>query len=66
MGFEHEILYVFCPQIGLLDFEGSEVVVDIYAKFNLIVTGTGDHVVVVSFHERNRPIEYPFRQERED
>jgi hypothetical protein len=34
--FEHEILYVFCPQVTLFNFDGIEETVDIYTKFNLI------------------------------
>lgn len=30
LGFEHEILYVFCPQAMLFNFEGDEELVDIY------------------------------------
>ena len=36
VGFEHEVLYVFCPQVTLFNFDGIEELVDIYTKFNLI------------------------------
>lgn len=32
IGYEHEILYVFCPQIILLNFNGDEELVEIYIK----------------------------------
>ena len=56
IGFEHEILYVFCPQIELFYEEGLEVV-DIYSKFNII---NNARVVIISFHQRKYPIEYLF------
>ena len=41
-GYEHEILYVFCPQVRLFQFEDTEASsVDIYIKFNLIETEKG-------------------------
>lgn len=55
-GFEHEILYVFCPQVELAYGETVEVI-DIYSKFNII---DGKRVVVISFHRRNYPINYLF------
>jgi len=58
-GFEHEILYVFCPQIELPYGEKIEAV-DVYSKFNII---NGERVVVVSFHQRNYPINYLFKSE---
>jgi hypothetical protein len=61
LGYEHEILYVFCPQVMLFDFEGDERLVDIYTKFNLVVMNHGKRVVVISFHKRNKPIDYLFR-----
>lgn len=57
-GFEHEILYVFCPQIEL-PYGDSVDVVDIYSKFNMI---DGKQVVVISFHKCNYPIDYMFKQ----
>lgn len=60
-GFEYEFLYVFCPQVMLSNFEGHAKPVDVYTKFNLIDYDSGKHVVVISFHRRNKPIEYPFR-----
>ncbi|MEA1959694.1 MAG: hypothetical protein U9N81_00075 [Bacillota bacterium] len=61
VGFEHEVLYVFCPQVMLADFEGSEEMVDVYTKFNIIDISEGKRVVVISFHKRNKPIDYLFR-----
>jgi len=60
-GFEHEVLYVFCPQLMLFNFEGNEETVDIYTKFNIIDINGGKRAVVISFHKRSKPIDYPFR-----
>ena len=61
LGFEFEVLYVFCPQIMLFNFEGIEEWVDIYTKFNIIDLTEGKRIVVISFHKRNKPINYLFR-----
>ena len=61
IGFEWETLYVFCPQRTLFDVFGEEELVDIYTKFNVIETGKDKRVVTISFHKRNKPIEYAFR-----
>lgn len=60
-GFEYEVLYVFCPQVMLFNFEGNAKPVDVYTKFNIIDYKSGKRVVVISFHKRNKPIEYLFR-----
>ena len=60
-GYEHEILYVFCPQRTLFNAFGEEEAVDIYTKFNIIEYGDNNRVIAVSFHKRNKPIEYLFR-----
>lgn len=62
VGFEHEILFVFCPQIELAYGSKAEVV-DIYSKFNII---EDKRVVMISFHQRNYPIEYLFRSKDTD
>jgi hypothetical protein len=51
-----EVLYVFCPQVGLVAY-GVSMTIGVYTK--LSIEG-GDWVVVVSFHERNKPITYLF------
>jgi len=61
LGFEHEILYVFVPQVQLYNADGEEETVDVYTKFNIIDLPSGDRVVVISFHKRNKPVSYPFR-----
>ncbi|NLY19228.1 MAG: hypothetical protein GX045_09855, partial [Clostridiaceae bacterium] len=33
-----------------------------YTKFNLIDSESGKRVVVISFHKRNKPIDYLFRK----
>ena len=61
IGFEYETLYVFCKQVTLFNLDDEEKLVDIYTKFNVIDLDTGSRVVVISFHERNKPIDYLFR-----
>ncbi|HBR29085.1 MAG TPA: hypothetical protein DD734_04885 [Firmicutes bacterium] len=60
-GFTHEVLYVFCPQVMLFNFDGIKESVDIYTKFNIIDSDRGKRVVVISFHNRNKAIDYRFR-----
>lgn len=60
-GYEHEILYVFVPQIELYNAAGEAESVDIYTKFNIINRSSGNYTVVISFHKRNKPIDYLFR-----
>lgn len=60
-GFEHEILYVFCLQTKLFNIDDIEENVDIYIKFNLVENMDNKRVIVISFHKRNRPIDYPFK-----
>lgn len=60
-GYQHEVLYVFCPQIRLFNFDGDEEQVDIYTKFNIIAYSSGKHTIVISFHQRNKPLDYRFR-----
>ncbi|MHB8124996.1 MAG: hypothetical protein ACYDEJ_05010 [Desulfitobacteriaceae bacterium] len=61
LGFEHEVLYVFCPQVLLFNIDDQEELVDIYTKFNFIDLNGGKRVVVISFHKRNKSIDYLFR-----
>ncbi|MGH4121253.1 hypothetical protein [Clostridium sp.] len=61
IGYEYEILYVFCPQRTLFDVFGEEELVDIYIKFNIIEYVKNKRVVTISFHKRNKPIDYIFR-----
>lgn len=58
---EYEVLYVFVPQVQLFNAEGEEETVDIYTKFNVIDLPSGSRAVVISFHKRNKPIDYLFR-----
>lgn len=60
-GFEHENLYVFCPQRTLFNVFGEKEFVDIYTKINIIEYGDNKRIIVVSFHKRNKPINYLFR-----
>lgn len=61
LGYEYEILYVFCSEVMLFNFEGNEEMVDVYTKFNIIDISEGKRVVVISFHKRNKPIDYCFK-----
>ena len=61
LGYEYEVLYVFVPQVQLFNADGAEEMVDVYTKFNVIDMPNGDRTVVISFHKRNKPIDYPFR-----
>ena len=58
VGFEYEILYVFCPQVEL-PYGAKIEIIDIYAKFNII---NNERVIVISFHQRNYPVDYVFKQ----
>lgn len=61
IGYEYEVLYVFVPQIKLFNADGEEEMVDVYTKFNIIDMPSGSKTVVISFHKRNKPIDYLFR-----
>ena len=61
IGFEYETLYVFCPQRTLFDAFGEEALVEIYIKFNIIEYENNKQVVTISFHKRNKPVDYLFR-----
>ena len=61
LGYEYEVLYVFVPQVNLFNSDGIEEVIDVYIKFNLINIPNGTRMAVISFHKRNKPIDYLFR-----
>jgi len=61
IGYEYEILYVFFPQVDLINADGEEETVDVYTKFNVIDLPSGSRTVVISFHKRNKSIDYLFR-----
>ena len=56
-GYEHEVLYVFVPQVSLFNIEDIEEVVDIYTKFNIIDYGDTSRTIVISFHKCNKMID---------
>ena len=60
-GYEYEVLYVFFPQVQLFNADGKEEIVDVYTKFNIINMQNGSRTIVISFHKRNKPIDYLFR-----
>lgn len=57
--YSHEVLYVFCPLVIVYDISDEEIEIDLYIKFNLIERN--DKLIVISFHERNKPIDYAFK-----
>ena len=61
IGYEYEVLYVFVPQVPLINTDGEEETVDVYTKFNMIDLPSGSRTVVISFHKRNKSIDYLFR-----
>ena len=61
IGYEYAVLYVFVPQVRLFNADGEEETVDVYTKFNIIDLSSGSRTVVISFHQRNKPIDYLFR-----
>jgi len=60
-GYEYEVLYVFVPQVNLFNAEGVKEKVDIYIKINIIDMSNGSRTIVISFHKRNKAINYLFR-----
>lgn len=60
-GYEDETLYVFVPQVELFEADVVAIKVDIYIKTNIMNTSKGNRMVVISFHKRNKPIQYAFR-----
>lgn len=50
-------------QIRTEDFcaDGKEEVIDVYIKFNILNLPSGSRTVIISFHKRNKPVNYPFR-----
>lgn len=60
-GYEHELLYLFCPRLKLFNILGEEAEVQIYIKFNLIKYQDDKKTIVISFHEPERKINYYFK-----
>ncbi len=60
-GYEHEVLYVFVPQVRLYNIDGLGKMVDVYTKFNLLESSRGKKTIVISIHRRNKLIGYLFR-----
>lgn len=60
-GYEHEVLYVFGPEVKLHNVEDVEDVVTIYIKFNIIERVSGDYTITISFHKAKEPLTYVFR-----
>lgn len=60
-GIEQNDLYVFCTQRELYNIEGKKELIDIYLKFNIMCNEVEDYRLLVSLHQRNKPITYLFR-----
>lgn len=60
-GIEQNDLYVFCAQRELYSIEGNKELIDIYLKFNIIFNDEENYRLLVSLHQRNKPITYLFR-----
>lgn len=59
--FEDERLYVFCKNVAL-DNWGTEELVEIYIKTNIVQRKGGQNfAIVISFHKKNKGITYLFR-----
>lgn len=59
-GFEHEHLYVFAKDWKFEVVQGSIEIVQIYIKFNILCRGEKESLVVISFHETDRPMKRLF------
>ncbi len=46
---------------SMFNLDDEEKQLDLYTKFNILDLPTGSRVVVISFHERNKSIDYVFR-----
>ena len=49
------------PGFNSCSIDGEEETVDVYTKFNVIDLPSGSRAVVISFHKRNKPVDYLFR-----
>lgn len=59
-GYEHEVLYIFGKEVELLERYGNKTrIVPLYIKFNKIEESL---VIVISFHEQERPLRYYFKK----
>ena len=61
IGYEHEVLYVFVPKVQLSNADGEAESIDLYTKFNVLDCPSGTRTVVISFHKRQKPIQYVFK-----
>ena len=59
IGYEYERLYIFGKKVLLIErFGEAEKDVSLYIKFNKMEDA---FVIVISFHEEEYPLHYPFR-----
>jgi hypothetical protein len=59
-GFEHERLYVFAKDWKFEEIQDNVENVQIYIKFNVLYQGDHEQLVVISFHETDRPMKRLF------
>ena len=61
--YQHEILYIFNKPCELYkNGEDNCETIDIYIKTNIMQTNRGsEYLIVISFHKRNKDIEYLFK-----
>jgi hypothetical protein len=59
-GYEHEVLYVFCPTTIQHGVDDIPTRLELYMKFNILLSEE-KYVIVISFHERKKPVEFLFR-----
>lgn len=62
---EEETVYVFGKKYKLFHIERGEEEVETYIKFVFKERRNAEMMVIVSFHEANKPIEYYFKDERD-
>lgn len=60
-GYEYETLFVFVPVVNMYDAFGNSEKIEIYTKFNIINQGKENQTIVISFHKKNKPIDYVFK-----
>lgn len=56
-----DVCYIFVPQVMLADVSGDVKHHNVYVKFVFVVRRISDAVIVISFHEAEQSVNYPFR-----
>ena len=64
-GFENEQLHIFGPKLNQIrPTENFAKDIVVYIKVNIIEKNINDYVIVVSFHEAEHEMDYPFQKTR--